>query len=231
VTVDWNLVVGILGLVVSTVVTVIVFQLGRRLDFRQRMQRRDLLREHANAVLRDAPGTQELREVLIVNAARYERDYDGGNRLTRHGWVQQRAEMLDVRHNGVALVSGVVQTWRTSDGRLTLRRGPRSGPNVLEVGFVPFDWVEHIDPAGDEYRYAPIFFVQFRGRGREPFAYRTYVEADGEPLRQGGRTYRLPIDDLGRSRPSWLGGHRRFIREWRQARRMDRAARKHRSPL
>lgn len=226
VTVDWNLVVGVLGLVVSTAVTFIVFRLGRRLDFRQRMERRDVLRREAHEILRAAPQQRDQPEVLIVNAARYERDYEGDNRFTVHGWVQQRAEMLGVRHNGVEFVWAIVNTWRADDGRLTLRRTPTQGPNVLEVGFVPFEYIEHIDSVGDEYRNTPIFFVQFKGRAREPYAYRTYAEADGEALYSGGREYHRPLDELGVTRPSWLRGQWLFARKWWRARAMERAVRK-----
>jgi len=229
VTVDWNLVVGVLGLAVSTAVTFIVFGLGRRLDFRQRLARRDVLRREVHEILRDAP-PQQLPEVLIVNASRYERDYDGDNRLTMRGWVQQRAEMLGVRHNGVEFVSGIVNTWQADDGRLTLRPTSTQGPNVLEVGFVPFEYIEHIDPIGDEYRNTPIFFVQFKGHGREPYAHHSYAEADGAALYSGGREYHRPLDELGLSRPSWFRGQWRFARRWWRARAMDRGVRKRPQP-
>lgn len=211
-TLDWNLVVGALSLLVSTVVTIVVFRLGSRVDFRQRMARREALRETSQQILADAPSKEDLPEVLLINAARYERDYDGGNKFTRHGLVQCRAEFLAVRHNGIELVDDVVNTWLTPDGRPTLSHTPRKGPNVLRVGFVSFDHIEHIDPVGDEYRYAPIFFVQFRGRGQIPYSHHTYVSGEGRALRPGGRKYYPPLDELGQHRPSWLQGHLNFIR-------------------
>jgi hypothetical protein len=221
-----GLAVSVLSLVIGTTITIIVYRLSRKLDFRTRMHTWDELRDITREIGAKMHDDNLNTEVLLLNADRYERDYDGGNRFTRHGHVQRRAEYLEVRHNGIAFLTKVVESWTDSDGNRALRKTEKSAENVLEVGFVPFEYVEHIDPQGNEYKNAPIFYVHFRGRGHVPFESYTYHQANSVPMGLRNRPYYPPISELGVRRLSRLQGWVAFWRAWWNDRNMRRRERR-----
>lgn len=96
----WSLVVAIATFALGAVISVVLYKLGRKLDFRSRMHRWDELRATTGALLAEVRGGQTGNEVVLINARRYERDYDGGNSVNRHGDLQARA--TTVSSSGVA---------------------------------------------------------------------------------------------------------------------------------
>lgn len=208
-----GLAVSALSLLVGTAITVIVYRLGRRLDFRTRMHTWDELHGVIRGFAAEMHDKGLNTDVLLLNADRYEKDYDGSNRFTRHGFVQLGSEYIDVRHNGLLLLAGVVPTWLGPTGRRVLRETDQPAGNVLKVGLVPFEWVEHIAPRGNEYKNAPLVYVHFRGRGHIPYASFTYHETNAVPMGARGRPFYPPISELGVDRPTPLQGWLSF---WRQ---------------
>lgn len=209
-----SLVVSVLALVAGTVVTIVVYQLSRRLDFRARLHTWDELHRVVRAFAADMHENGLNTDVLLLNADRYEKDYDGGNRLTRHGWIQLRSEYIDVRHNGISLLADVVPAWRDGAGRLVLKKTNDPAGNVLRVGLVPFEWVEHIEPHGNEYKNAPLIYVHFRGRGRSPYASFTYHQAQFVPMGPRDRPYYPEIPELGVTRVGRIAGWVGYWRQW-----------------
>lgn len=202
-----DLIVAIATLILGTVVSIVIYKLGKGLDFRSRMHRWDELRSATRQLLAD----DQAPEVVLINAKRYEREYDGGNNTNRHGDLQRRAELFDVRHNGIEFITGVEETWLDSNGKRTRRDTGTRGPNAFLVGFVPFEYVEHINPDGDEYKGAPIFYVRFNGPGKSPYRLFTFHETASTPLRPNGRPYHRHIMELGDLR---LGRLRAWLRFW-----------------
>lgn len=203
----WSLIVAVLTLVVGTVVSIALYRLGRRLDFRSRMRRWDEMRSAIDGL---TVGRSELRDVILMNARRYEKDYDGGNDTNRHGSVMGKGELLGTRHNGAEFVCAVVETWIDSDGKRTFQKSGKRGENALQVGFLPFDYIEHINPSGDEYRAEPIFYVKYKGPGKSPYASYTYVGGHGRHIDPSGRLYFDPICELGERRVRRLRGWLNF---------------------
>lgn len=167
-----SLAVAVATLVLGTAVSIVLYGLGRRLDFRSRMKRWDELRNIINSLFVER--RSELHDVILMNSKRYEKDYDGGNDTNRHGSIMGKGELLGPRHNGVELICGVRESWTDAKGRRTLRKpgkrtvGTTKAKNVYEVGFVPFEYVEHINLHGDEYRAEVIFYVRYAGPGKSP---------------------------------------------------------------
>lgn len=224
-----SLAVSVATFILGTIVSVVIYKLGRRVDFRSRMRRWDELRTQTNQ-LHLTGQTNDLRELILMNARRYEKDYDGGNDANRHGFVMGKYELVDAKHNGVELITRVAETWVRDDGSLSVRPLSRKsrelgrGANVFEVGFVPFDYIEHINPSGDEYRAEPIFFVKHRGPGKSPVTSYRYVETESYRLRPEGRQYFRRITELGEVRPNRLRAWVRFQKTRWILWRMDRAS-------
>lgn len=219
----WSLVVAIATFVLGTVVSIILHTLGRKLDFRSRMRRWDDLRATTGKLLAEVRAGRAGDEVVLINARRYERDYDGGNSTNRLGDLQARAEIYDLRHNGIEFWCGVEASWFDDQGRRTLRETDTRAPNVLVAGFVPFEYVEHIILSGDEYKGAPIFYVRFRGPGKMPYQLYTFHETASAPIGLTGRRYHAMIRELGEKRVGrfrawvrfWLNRPRRYLQERR----------------
>lgn len=204
----WSLTIGIVTLLVGTAVSIGLYALGRRLDFRSRMRRWDELRSTTNTLF--VEHRSELRDVILMNARRYEKDYNGGNDTNRHGSVIGKAELLGTRNNGIEVICNVVPTWVGSNGRRTLRKTAKPAGNAYEVGFVPFDYIEHINLSGDEYRAEPIFYVRYKGPGKAPYSSYTYQEGEGRHIGPSGRLYFDQITELGERRPGRLPAWVRF---------------------
>ncbi len=62
--------------------------------------------------------------------------------------------------------------------------------NVFEAGIIPYEWIEYVDPRGDEFSYRPQFFTRFNGEDKSPYSYLVYyVESN---------TYRKGSDPIDR---------------------------------
>lgn len=203
-----SLVVEIATFALGAVISVVLYRLGRRLDFRSRMRRWDELRDTVNTLFIER--RSELHDVILMNSKRYEKDYEGGNDANRHGYIMGKGELLGPRHNGVELICKVLETWTDSSGRRTLRKpgkkseGWTKARNVFEVGLVPWEYIEHINLHGDEYRAEVIFYVRYKGPGKSPYRSYTYVEGEGHHIGPTGRIYFDLADELGEHRPNRL---------------------------
>lgn len=217
---------SILTFAMGTAVSIVLYRLGRTLDFRSRMRRADELASTLNTLFAEVQ--TELHDVIVINAKRYERDYDGGNDANRHGYVMTKGELLGPRHNGVELICRVVETWTDRAGKRTARKPRRlvgawtKSENVYEVGLVPWEYIEHINLHGDEYRNEVLIYAQFRGPGKSPYRSYRYAEGDGRRIGPSGRLYFDPVDELGEIRPNRVKAWFKFQR----ARLHDRAMRR-----
>jgi hypothetical protein len=219
-----SLIVSAMSLFAGAAVAIIVYRLGRRLDFRSRRQVWDAYRTTILAMAADMHNNGLNTDVLLLNADRYESDYDGGNRFTRHGYLQLRTEYIDVRHNGIALLHRAVPTWRDDRGLRSLDKTAEPAENAMEVGFVPFEYIEHIDADGNEFKNAPLVYVHFRGRGRSPFKSFTYHESTSLPIGLKGRPFYPQIPELGVRRLTVVQGWSSFWRTLRTDKKMERAS-------
>jgi hypothetical protein len=196
----------------------------KRNDFQSRMQRRDVLREQTDKLLQRYP-KDAAPSVNIVNAARFEKDYAGGNDFNHRGYQQQYAELLETTDDGIEFINSIVETWLDESGRRTLKRTGRRAANAFQIGLLPYTRLEHIKPEGDRFYWRPIFLARFDGRGRSPYERYLYRETKGETLNPEGRLYYPSISELGEAPISRIRGWRIFIKSWfidLQSRRMQR---------
>lgn len=195
--------IGVGGVVVGSVLSVVLYRLGTAVRFGARMEQRGAYRQAVREMLR---GRADLPEVHLINTRRYERDYDGEWGANWRGELVRKAELLDVRHNGVEFVIEVVNTWLDDSGQRTLTPTEQQSSNALKIGLIPYDFIQFVDSDGNEFSGAPLFYVKFQGPGQSPFAYSTYAEATPGFVGPSGRPYYRRIDSLGRTEVGRIRG-------------------------
>lgn len=227
---SWVDLASLVVAVASLVVTLLIFALGKRLTFRQQRQRDAELEADAWKVLGPIR-TQGLNsKIIVMNAARYARGYDGSNNLTWRGYAYGGPEIIDIDHGGIQVIIRGVETYFDADGRRTLAKTENPAPTAVEVGHIPWAWIEHINPEGDEFDGSAIFFVQHRAPGRRPYDYITFREGLPVPFGPNKRDYFRPIGELGTLRPRFFHDWWQFFKSMRLARRMEAARRRRAAP-
>jgi hypothetical protein len=219
-TFSWvDLIALILG-ALSLAVTVAIFMLGRRLSFRQQRERIRELEANVWEVLRPMRTEGRNSKIIVMNVDRYKRGYDGSNELSPRGYSFRGAELIEVVHGGVEVISTAVESYYTANGRRTLLKTATKAPAVLEIGHIPWDWIEDVSPKGDEFDGSAIFFVRHHAAGKSPYNYVTYRE--GTPVKFGpnNRDYYTPLPELGTRRPRPVQDRWQLIKSLWQARRM-----------
>ncbi len=174
-------VTGILGVVVSGFIAYHVYFLSQRIGLTDKLVHKDNIRKQAEQILRNiSKGIRSDTE--LINVKKYLTHYPHNNDKDKHGYTYLKGGLKALRFDGVELSCGWRETYQASDGTLHLRNVPdsvRTSFNVLEVGVIPYEWIEYIDPAGDEFSYRPQFFTNFLGPNKSPYKYLTYyVESD-----------------------------------------------------
>ncbi|MGW4336656.1 hypothetical protein ACWEK5_28170 [Rhodococcus koreensis] len=216
---------GLLSLAVSITslsVTIAIFSLGRRLSFRQQRERVRELEIDAWKVLKPIRTDGINSKVIVMNVARYQRGYDGSNAMTWRGHAFTGPEMIEIVHSGVIVIDTAVASYYDG-GRRTLTETNDRAPNVLQCGHIPWAWIEHIEPAGDEFDGSPIFFVRHKAPGRSPYNYSTFRESSPVPFGANDRDYYRPIPELGTRHPSTILDWWTFIKNFRTSRAMEKA--------
>ncbi len=157
---DWAIV-----LMVQIFIAYHVFFLTRKLSNRARLEHKEKISQHVEAMLAEIHNKQLEGKVNILNVSRYFKDYPSG-RETFRGYSGISGYMKSLRFDGIEFLLGEIrEVYQRADGELSFK-GQKEAMvfNVYAVGIVPYEWIEHIDARGDEYGYLPLFFVHFRGR-------------------------------------------------------------------
>lgn len=173
--------VGIVGIFVGGFIAYHVYFLSERLTLKDHLAHKDEVRRRIEQIL-DAIRKGRNSDVELINVKRYPDSYPHDNKLTRHGYTYLKGELKSLRFDGVELFCAVRELYKTQDGRWSLinsNGSTRNARNVLEVGLVPYEWIEYVDKTGDEFSYRPQMFVQFKGPQQSPYKYLSYyIESD-----------------------------------------------------
>lgn len=107
-----------------------------------------------------------LTKVYLVNIDRYFRDYPFGKEKRFKGYTDIRVDIKTTRFNGIEFFCAMPrEVYQRKDGALSFKGTyDEKVFNVLPVGIVPYEWIEHIDSEGDEYSNGPLFYCYFKGR-------------------------------------------------------------------
>jgi hypothetical protein len=182
--------VGILGILVGGFIAYHVYFLSKKIDFRSRLEHKARISSKVEELLAEiAKGRR--RKVELVNARRYPHSYLGENEQDRHGYAYLGAELKALRFDGVEFFSDIRALYVTEDGRWALSEvagAKRFESNAAVVGVIPYEWIEFLDPRGDEFSYRAQFFTNFKGRNNSPYKYVRYYrknenyQPDTDPL-------------------------------------------------
>lgn len=171
---------GILSILIGGFIAYHVYFLSKRLGLKDRLAHRDEI------VKRVEPILQKIRQGIsskceLVNVKKYLTHYPHTNNENRNGYTYFGGELKAMRFDGVEFFSGVKELYKTQSGNFTLKKdgNQKVDFNVFEVGVIPYEWIEYIDPHGDEFSYRPQFFAQFKGLHKTPYKYASYyIESD-----------------------------------------------------
>jgi hypothetical protein len=220
--------VDLAALIVATAslgVTISIFFLGRRLSFRQQRERIQELETKAWKVLGPIRTRGLNSKIIVMNVARYKRGYDGSNEMTWRGYAYEGKELIEIVHGGIEVIFQVKKSYYYANGQRTLTATDKPASNVIESGHIPWEWIEHVSPEGDDFDGSAIFFVHHRAPGRQPYNFMTYREGVPVPFGPNDRDYYRPIPELGTWRPRFIRDWFHFVNRLRQNRKMKAATR------
>lgn len=150
-----------ISLLIQAFIAYHVFFLSKRLSHRAKL-------EHKETIKRNADEIKLGREIYLVNVKRYFKDYPSNTEGLISGYSHIKAEMKTTRFDGVEFFCGIKELYRKTDGRLSLNKKHEQSAvekiKVFEVGIIPYEWIDYIDPRGDEHGYKPLFFCYYKGR-------------------------------------------------------------------
>ena len=170
--------VGLLGIGVGGFIGYHVYYLSKRIDLRGKLEHKSYVSQQVEPLLA-AMARGNARKIELVNARRYPKHYLGQNEQNRHGYAYLGAELKALRFDGVEFFCEIVGLYQEHDGHLTLTESPsatRLTSSAFVVGVVPYEWIEFVEPRGDEFSYRPQFFTQFKGLEKSPYKYLRYYK-------------------------------------------------------
>jgi len=167
--------IGIISILVGGFIAYHVYFLSKRLGLKDKLARKDEIRKQVEPIL------QKIRQGIsskceLVNVKKYLTHYPHTNDEGRYGYTYFGGELKALRFDGVEFFSGVRELYRTPKDKFSLNKegNTKLDFNVFEVGVIPYEWIEYVDPRGDEFNYRPQFFCQFNGLHKTPYKYAVY---------------------------------------------------------
>lgn len=156
----------ILSLIVQSFIAYHIFFLSKRLSTKSKLEHREKLKEQAEKILRDIHSKGLSPKVYLVNINRYFKDYPSNKEKRFSGYSHIRADIKATRFDGIEFFAEMPkEVYKKSDSRLTFKGEKKNKLfNVYPVGIIPYEWIEYIDPEGDEYGYVPLIYCHFKGR-------------------------------------------------------------------
>jgi hypothetical protein len=175
-----NNLIGIVGILVGGFIAYHVYFLSKRLDLKDKLTHKDQIRKRVEPLL------YEIRKGIsskceLINVKKYLTHYPHTNDESRHGYTYFGGELKALRFDGIEFFCGVKELYKTPTNEFSLDKdgNERLSFNVFEVGVIPYEWIEYVDPRGDEFSYRPQFFARFKGLHKTPYKYLNYyIESD-----------------------------------------------------
>lgn len=155
----------LIGTAIGVVIAYHVYFLSRKLTNKDRLEHKEKIKLKADEIISEIVKEDLRRKVLLVNVNRYFKDYPS-NVEKISGYSTISGEIKTTRYDGVEFFCSCPKAvYRKKDGTLSFKEeaGNTKEMVVFPVGIVPYDWIVHVDPEGDEFDYYPIFFTHFRG--------------------------------------------------------------------
>jgi hypothetical protein len=162
----WDNILGVVGILISSFIAYHIFSLSKRISNRERLEHKEQIKEKADGLIAKIIREKLRRKVYLVNINRYFKDYPSNEEKLLSGYSHIRAEIKATRFNGIEFFAGMpVQIYQKQNGRLSLKGYDEEKVFIaFPVGLVPYEWIEYIDPDGDEYDYSPLVYCKFNSR-------------------------------------------------------------------
>lgn len=156
----------ILSLLIQSFIAYHIFFLSKRLSTRARLEHKEKLKKVAEEILSEIHSKGLNSKVYLVNTRRYFKDYPSFEEKRFAGYSKIRAEIKATRFDGIEFFAEMPkEVYKRKDGKLSFKGEKKNKLfNVYPVGVVPYEWIEYIDPVGDEYGYYPLIYCDFKGR-------------------------------------------------------------------
>lgn len=156
----------ILSLLIQGFIAYHVFFLSQRLSNRERLKHKETIKRRADELLSEIRRKKLNSEVYLVNINRYFKDYPSNKEKRFEGYSHIKAEIKTTRFDGIEFFAEMPrEVYRKPDGSLSFKGSKKEHVfNAFPVGVVPYERIEHVDIAGDEYAYVPLFYCHFKGR-------------------------------------------------------------------
>ncbi len=155
----------IVGIVISVFIAYHIFFLSKRISNSSKLEHKEKVRSITQDLLNKIHKDNLRSKVYLVNSNRYFKDYPRNQERLVSGYSHIRADVKAVRYNGIEFFCSMPeQGYFTKDGGITLNpEGNAKAFSVYQVGVIPYEWIEYVDPEGDEYGYIPLFYCKFKG--------------------------------------------------------------------
>lgn len=143
-----------------------LYFLSKRVTSRQKLEHKDKVKAKADELCIKIFKENLRSKVYLVNVNRYFTDYPSSSEKIK-GYAVIAGEIKTTRFDGVEFFCSLPKgVYRRPDGQLTFDSSDKNEKvqTVFPVGIVPYDWIEFVDPEGDEFDYRPLFFTHFKGR-------------------------------------------------------------------
>jgi len=176
----FNNLIGIISIIVGGFIAYHVYFLSKKIDLKDRLSHKENIRKTVDQILHESSRGISSR-CELVNVKKYLTHYPDSNDKNKNGYTYFGGELKALRFNGVEFFCGARELYKTNRGDYSLQKkdNDREKFNAFEVGVVPYEWIEHIDPDGDEFSYRPQFFAKFKGLHKTPYKYVIYyIESD-----------------------------------------------------
>lgn len=156
----------LVGTLLSSVITYHVYILSVKVSNKDKLEHKDKIKSKTDLILDDIIKNQLRRKAILININKYFKDYPN-NSTKNGGYTYISGEIKTTRFDGVEFFASLPkEVYKKENGEYTFDpgKGVEQDFVLVPVGIVPYDWIDHIDPDGDEYDGYPIFYVHFNGR-------------------------------------------------------------------
>lgn len=182
--------IGIIGIIVGSFIAYHVYFLSKKINLKDKLVHKENIQKAVEPLLLNIKKGLSSKTELI-NTKKYIKYYPHNNKLNKNGYTYLRAELKSIRFDGIEFFCKVSELYKDVNGNFTLKNENESvieSKNVFEVGIIPYEWIEYVDPNGDEFSYRPQFFTSFNGFKNSPYKYIVYYvisdtyKEDGDPI-------------------------------------------------
>jgi hypothetical protein len=138
--------------------------LSMRLTIKGHLEHKEKIKAKAEDLLAKMHSKKLRKKVYVVNVKRYLKDYPTNKEKRFEGYSNIAAAIKATRYNGIEFFEGMPrEVYKTPNGELTFKSNDNKEEFLAyPVGIVPYEWIEYVDPDGDEYSYFPLFFCRFK---------------------------------------------------------------------